>query len=1112
MKTNIYLTAFLAITIQGTVQSQTPANQPLEYTPEYWKAYINKLNLKESEKIEFLQAKQNAYLNKNTPVTQIASKPTVIGNQNQLQAAGCNNIDFETGNSQGWTLTSGYHPIFNALGCCQNAGGQQLIVSTNTAVDPFGGFPVTAPGGNFSMKLGNSLTGGEADRIEQTFFVTAANANFTYKYAVVFEDPGHTQAEQPSFVVEMFDTTNTPIPCTYYNVSAGQNIPGFLNAANGVVYKPWSSVIVDLTNYIGQNVTIRFTTYDCALGGHFGYAYIDGNCAAFVKGNSDSICAGSTKNICAPSGFGSYTWNGPTVSNQPGQCLTVSSVGVYTCSTTMMTNCQGPDFTYTISNFPNPVPSFVPQSFSPCALQYTFANTSTISAGSITSYTWNLGNNIIANSINTTASYAAPGAYQVSLTATSNHGCIGNSVSTFTIFPVPNPNFMVSTICQNSTINFTNTSSIPVGSIISYTWNFGNNQTSNQVNPNAIFNTSGNNIISLTAVSNHNCVATYTNQVTVNPIPNVNFSANAVCMGQANVFQNLSTISSGNITNFVWNFNNLNTSTVQNPNYTFPNYGVYPVILTAISNNNCIASVSKTVSVYANPIVNFSAPSACANNMVSVNNNCSVANGLISSYNWSFSGNAGSTLANPSYIYTNPGTYTVGLTITSNHNCTASGTQTISIYALPQVNFTSNNACLMQTTQFNNSTIISNGYIAKWRWDFENDGIWNDTSSVSPNYVYPVQGNYNVRLIAISNHNCPGQMVKPVVVYPNPKADFKANSTCSGDRTDFVNLSYSPNSAITSYQWQYYGDGNISNIYPNAAHNYTYSGIYLVKLEVQNEFGCTNVMSKPVYVNPKPVAMFDVNKFKGCESLCVTFTNQSSISGGNIVTTQWQFGDGSLPSYVQNPKHCYNNGKYDVTLKLVSDSGCMATYVNHAMIEVYPQPVASFITEPKELDELEPLLTVTSDAVGATQTTYYINDGYTTMKENFSHTFTNLDKQKPIIFQVVSNKYGCADTTSRIINLKQSYAIYIPNTFTPNYDGLNDGFRASGYNIIKFNLQIFDRWGKKIFETNDMNVSWDGHTKDSDEPIKDDVYVWKANVTDINNKAHDLVGHVTLLK
>jgi gliding motility-associated-like protein len=113
---------------------------------------------------------------------------------------------------------------------------------------------------------------------------------------------------------------------------------------------------------------------------------------------------------------------------------------------------------------------------------------------------------------------------------------------------------------------------------------------------------------------------------------------------------------------------------------------------------------------------------------------------------------------------------------------------------------------------------------------------------------------------------------------------------------------------------------------------------------------------------------------------------------------------------------------------------------------------------------------------------------------------------------VVTNEFGCKDTASQIIKVKPSWIVYIPNTFTPNGDGLNDGFTAKGYNINKFNIQIYDRWGHLLFESNDMENQWDGHTKNSDEPIKQDVYVWKVQVVDIFNKNHDLTGHVTLLK
>src|SRR6185312_12529143 len=125
--------------------------------------------------------------------------------------AACTNIDFEQGSLTGWALSTGFHPLFNPVGCCLTLGGSQAI-TTGTGLDPFGLFPVVCPGGNFSLQLGDALTGGHADRMEQTFLVTNANSNYSYKYAVVLEDPGHPVSQQPAFTVEMFDSTGNQIP------------------------------------------------------------------------------------------------------------------------------------------------------------------------------------------------------------------------------------------------------------------------------------------------------------------------------------------------------------------------------------------------------------------------------------------------------------------------------------------------------------------------------------------------------------------------------------------------------------------------------------------------------------------------------------------------------------------------------------------------------------------------------------------------------------------------------------------------------------------------------------------------------------------------------------
>jgi gliding motility-associated-like protein len=133
---------------------------------------------------------------------------------------------------------------------------------------------------------------------------------------------------------------------------------------------------------------------------------------------------------------------------------------------------------------------------------------------------------------------------------------------------------------------------------------------------------------------------------------------------------------------------------------------------------------------------------------------------------------------------------------------------------------------------------------------------------------------------------------------------------------------------------------------------------------------------------------------------------------------------------------------------------------------------------------------------------------------NFNYTF-NTDVAKTVsIMQVAVNSYGCRDSIIKQIEIKPAYVIYVPNAFTPNSDGTNDGFKAVGVGIAQFKLQVFDRWGALVFETDDINNAWDGSIKGKGdfESTKQEVYVWKAQVTDVLSEKHSMIGHVTLLK
>lgn len=296
------------------------------------------------------------------------NKTEIIKNQNQTRGASgginnpveiygcgspCTNPGFESGtnfwnywsgdactNNDPCNLSSGFSSIQHEL---TNAGGFDPIVPTLPLVPP--------GGGNHAMLLGDGpITGAYASRASISFDVTATNTSFTYKYAVVLEDPvsGHSDPERPYFRVQIRDAAGNVVQCGDYKVIAKPPMQGFISAGNNIWYRPWTVVSVPLTSYVGQCITIEFTSSDCSLGAHYGYAYVDADCSPLELTSNTGSCTsnGILDTIFAPSGAASYNWTNLTaggtagiVGSSTGSYITVNQSGTYQV---VMTSVTGP--------------------------------------------------------------------------------------------------------------------------------------------------------------------------------------------------------------------------------------------------------------------------------------------------------------------------------------------------------------------------------------------------------------------------------------------------------------------------------------------------------------------------------------------------------------------------------------------------------------------------------------------------------------------------------------------------------------------------------------------------------------------------------------------------
>ncbi|TND08494.1 MAG: PKD domain-containing protein [Bacteroidetes bacterium] len=1046
--------------------------------------------------------------------------------------APCTNMDFETGNFTGWSgwigdnslsssgplqnLVSGiFSTGMNAL--LSDANARHTIMSVAGGNDPCGGFPVVAPGGNYSVRLGGTTANYQGEILEQTFTVAPGNTSFTYQYAVVLNDGGHSAGEQPYFKIEMIDQSGGLIPCSQYYVEASGSIPGFQTCGVGTSYKPWTTVNINLATYVAQNVTIRFTAAGCIYAGHYGYAYIDASCLPYQISQNDSLCAGSSINISAPVGAQSYSW-APT--GQTSQTINVTTPGTYSVTMTSVTGCTTM-LTHVVAQYPQPTATFTYNSPN-CTTLVNFTNTSTCTNNGAMTYTWDFGDGSPTSNLQSPSHNYPAGTFTVTLIATGvNGGCAD------TITAIVNPAnggqaaFSNTSECLNNPTQFTDLS---VGST-GWSWDFGEpssggNNVSSLQNPSHTYGAPGTYTVTLTATTLP-CPSVVTQIITVYPLPTAAFTYGGSCTSLTVNFTDNSTVTNPNtITGWNWNFGDPasganNISNLQNPPHTFSAAGNYTVILTVTTSDGCQSTINLPISVGAPPTALFATTPVCTNTPMQFTDQSTGA----SQYFWDFgtiATNDTSNLQNPSYTFTQSGTFTVTLIASAGSGCSDTATLQVTVNPGPAPAFAAPAVCETSTTSFTDQSVVSSGTITNWSWDFGVTSQTGDTSNLqNPTFVYPTAGTYTVTLTVTSNNGCQTTMTQVVNVNPLPTAQFTNSPACSGAPMNFTDQSLVTSGNVTTWAWDF-GDGSPVNNTQNPSHNYgTSSSTYTVTLIVGTSNGCTDTIAQTITLNPIPVALFVADTTQGCAPLCINFTDQSSVTPGSITGWTWDFGDGSVPNFTQNPQHCYlAPGTYDVTLTATTNQGCVATLNIPAYITAHPSPVASFSATPQTTTILNTTVSFTDLSSGSPISwSWDFGDFATDNVQNPVHTYNpDLSYSYDVTLSIV-NQYGCVDDTTITILVEPEFTFYIPNAFTPNGDGKNDVFFGTGIGIDKYDIWIFDRWGNMIFHGDDLADTWDGKVQGKSQQIcQEDVYVWKVILTDVFAKKHKYIGHVSLIR
>jgi len=419
--------------------------------------------------------------------------------------------------------------------------------------------------------------------------------------------------------------------------------------------------------------------------------------------------------------------------------------------------------------------------------------------------------------------------------------------------------------------------------------------------------------------------------------------------------------------------------------------------------------------------------------------------------------------------------------------------------------------CVPLTVDFSDTIHNAVSYL----WNFGDGSPQIRTTIPNSSHIYNSIGSYKVMLIAIDSSTCNIQDTSYVHIrIGNVKASINFNPVklppCDSFKYRFDNVSSAPIAfSDSSFIWDF-GDGSPRVVAGTASvfHSYVAPGTYNVNLVLTDTAFCNAPDSLTIQVRVAALvkAQF-VTPPLGCAPYTAVFDN-TSLAGQSF---QWDFGDGTTSTDI-NPTHLYNvPGTYVVTL-IANDPGtCNLTDTTRQTIVVAGKPAANFSFAPTTPVENTPTIFTNLSSPDAVRFIWEFGDGdslQTTSKLNVSHQYNSTGTFNACL--VAFNAAGCADTVCQPVSALVIDAIDVPNAFTPLSNDINNRVFAKGFGITKMQFIIWNRWGQKVFETNDRNVGWDGKFNGTVQPM--DVYAYTLEVEFFDGKRVTKKGDITLIR
>jgi gliding motility-associated-like protein len=395
--------------------------------------------------------------------------------------------------------------------------------------------------------------------------------------------------------------------------------------------------------------------------------------------------------------------------------------------------------------------------------------------------------------------------------------------------------------------------------------------------------------------------------------------------------------------------------------------------------------------------------------------------------------------------------------------------------------------------------------------------IWSDNAfdSTSTQIACPTQTTlYTVYAVDLFGCTSTAQLIT-LTIHDSLEVEAGIDADiCPNEGTQLNAVASGGNGQGITYQWTpVFG---LSNAFiPNPIASPSVSTLYTVKVT-------DNCETPPAYdtlwvnVHPNPTMDFFTNdSSSGCEPFNITLINASAP----VQVAEWTVTSDGIAFTAHGFQVDLTDltaGLYDVNLTVITPNGCTSDITKENFIEVFPKPTAIFDMDPEKTTVFTTTVQFEDKSIGdiqAWQWNFAEIDNST--DQNPLYTFPADTGTFPITLNVTTDKL-CEDDVTELLRIGGEYNIYVPNSFTPNGDGQNDVFapRGLGLDPTQYSLQIYDRWGGMIFESNDLNQPWDGRHQGTTTMAQNGVYIWKIVANDATDQSdgHQYTGTVNLIR